>query len=336
MLRTMRTIFISRDRQQLGEFLEDEVVAGLTSGRFLPTDLAWHEKMDTWKPLSTIHNLGVQPLPKLPTGPFVQSGPFGVGACIKAAWGCFKKRAGVCIAALMIFYFSSSILQIPIQFGPTVLENTGKNISENGMGFFIAACAIFFIFYVGYLIFTSLFGAGYFYFHVELLRGRSDLKNLLAGFRFPQLGQLLLSSLVTFGAALIAAVIFLFPAYFLSRALSSEVPVIVSAVLLVIGLAYLFTGWMFSFILIVDRAMPFWKAMELSRSTVTRQFFPILGFLVVLSLLLMAGFLVCCVGLLVAAPVAYLAFSNAYLQLFPDALPPELEAPTPTDDRGLT
>jgi hypothetical protein len=50
-------IHIARDRQQLGQFTEDEVAEGLKSGRFLPTDLAWREHMPAWIPLGEFDDL---------------------------------------------------------------------------------------------------------------------------------------------------------------------------------------------------------------------------------------------------------------------------------------
>lgn len=49
----MTIIFISRNREQLGQFSEDDVIAGLQSGRFFGSDLAWKEGLAEWKPLST-------------------------------------------------------------------------------------------------------------------------------------------------------------------------------------------------------------------------------------------------------------------------------------------
>ena len=50
-------IFINRDRQNIGQFTEQEVADGLKSGKFLPTDLAWQEPMAAWQPLSTFTSL---------------------------------------------------------------------------------------------------------------------------------------------------------------------------------------------------------------------------------------------------------------------------------------
>lgn len=50
----MSPIFISRDRKQLGEFTEEQVIHGLMNGEFFPSDLAWREGMDDWLPLSEL------------------------------------------------------------------------------------------------------------------------------------------------------------------------------------------------------------------------------------------------------------------------------------------
>lgn len=44
-------IHVARQSIQLGIFSSAEIVAGLASGRFLPTDLAWTNGMSAWKPL---------------------------------------------------------------------------------------------------------------------------------------------------------------------------------------------------------------------------------------------------------------------------------------------
>jgi len=53
----MSNLHVNRDRQNLGQFSAQEVAEGLATGRFLPTDLAWREGMDDWKPLSTFIDL---------------------------------------------------------------------------------------------------------------------------------------------------------------------------------------------------------------------------------------------------------------------------------------
>ncbi|MGC1480391.1 MAG: DUF4339 domain-containing protein [Chthoniobacterales bacterium] len=53
----MQKIHVNRDRQSLGKFTPEEVTGGLRSGEFLPTDLAWREGMETWKPLAEFDDL---------------------------------------------------------------------------------------------------------------------------------------------------------------------------------------------------------------------------------------------------------------------------------------
>jgi hypothetical protein len=78
----MNKIHIARNRQALGQFSPQEVSEGLASGEFLPTDLAWREPMETWKPLSEFDDLpaAVAPLtppalPQVPEAPEVPVEP---------------------------------------------------------------------------------------------------------------------------------------------------------------------------------------------------------------------------------------------------------------------
>ncbi|MEO8439624.1 MAG: YIP1 family protein [Spartobacteria bacterium] len=48
----MANIQVNRGETKLGVFTEDEIREGLQNGRFLPTDLFWHEGMPTWLPLA--------------------------------------------------------------------------------------------------------------------------------------------------------------------------------------------------------------------------------------------------------------------------------------------
>ena len=50
----MATYHINRSGTSLGTFSEEDVRAGLRSGRFLGTDLGWREGMATWQPLAQI------------------------------------------------------------------------------------------------------------------------------------------------------------------------------------------------------------------------------------------------------------------------------------------
>ena len=79
---------------------------------------------------------------------------------------------------------------------------------------------------------------------------------------------------------------------------------------------YLATSWMFTPLLIVDKRLDFWMAMETSRKVVGKRFLPALGLVVVCGSIMMGGFLALCLGIFVAAPVAFAAIAIAYDDLF--------------------
>ena len=79
---------------------------------------------------------------------------------------------------------------------------------------------------------------------------------------------------------------------------------------------YLWIAWTFTLPLIVDKRLDFWSAMELSRKMVTRHWWKLFGFVLVLALLHLAGFLVFCLGIFIAAPIAMASLMYAYEVLF--------------------
>ncbi len=99
----MSRIHLNRNRQNLGQFSPEEVAVGLRSGRFLPTDLAWREGMETWQPLSTFTDLPepepeaeLTPAPILAPGSEVLTGaaaPAGVTPAWEREGGWFARAS---------------------------------------------------------------------------------------------------------------------------------------------------------------------------------------------------------------------------------------------------
>lgn len=105
---------------------------------------------------------------------------------------------------------------------------------------------------------------------------------------------------------------------------------LVSGLLVLLGLLvcilpgiYLALAWAAALPLLSDRRGGFWECLEISRQALTAHFGWLLLLVLVLSLVAAAGVLLCGVGLLVSAPLAYLAYAVAYVRLFdgPDAPP---------------
>ncbi len=79
---------------------------------------------------------------------------------------------------------------------------------------------------------------------------------------------------------------------------------------------YLWIAWTFTLPLIMDKRLDFWSAMELSRKMVNRHWWKFFGFVLILGLLHVAGFLVFCLGFFIAAPIAMASLMYAYEDIF--------------------
>ena len=85
---------------------------------------------------------------------------------------------------------------------------------------------------------------------------------------------------------------------------------------IIIPIIYLVIGWAYSMILIVDRKMNFWPAMELSRKTVTKHWFQIFFFLIAIGIISSLGVIVCGVGLFFTIPMGMTMFAASYVHIF--------------------
>src|SRR6185295_8295272 len=79
---------------------------------------------------------------------------------------------------------------------------------------------------------------------------------------------------------------------------------------------YLFVAYQFACLLILDRKMDFWDALETSRKVATKEWLALCGFTAVLLLINVAGFLVLTLGLIVTVPLTVCALVEAYADIF--------------------
>jgi uncharacterized membrane protein len=68
--------------------------------------------------------------------------------------------------------------------------------------------------------------------------------------------------------------------------------------------------------LVIDRGLGFWQAMELSRKVVTKHWFLVFAFVLVMGLVAAAGVIACCIGLLVTIPIFWVSLMYAYEDIF--------------------
>jgi len=160
------------------------------------------------------------------------------------------------------------------------------------------------------LAFTYVFVGGLDWMFLKLIRGeKAEVGDAFAGFNLA-FGPLAFFSLV---AQLLVALGF---------------------VLCFLPGIYLGVCWMFfTPLIIVDKKIDFWPAMELARKVVSRHWWQVFGFALVCGLVLFAGGLLCGVGLLIAIPLVKAATVFAYEDIF-NARTPSSTLTTDQSDLG--
>jgi hypothetical protein len=94
--------------------------------------------------------------------------------------------------------------------------------------------------------------------------------------------------------------------------LISSILGVLAFIALIIPGIYLFVGWAFAVPFIIFGNMEFWDAMEYSRKLITKKWWNIFGFLLLIMLINIAGALVFFVGLLFTVPITYCAMYAAF------------------------
>ena len=149
-----------------------------------------------------------------------------------------------------------------------------------------------------------LMGGLYLYF-LKLIRGEpANMETVFSGFttRFLQLflGSLVATLLIGFGF-----------------------------MCLILPGIYLSIAWLFTLVLIIDKRLDFWPAMELSRKIITKHWWKFFEFAIVLFLLNLLGFMFCVIGFFFLGPIVHAAFLYAYEDIFGTTAEARAKAATP-------
>jgi len=99
--------------------------------------------------------------------------------------------------------------------------------------------------------------------------------------------------------------------------LVSTLLILCGTILCILPGIYLAVCWMlFGPLVILDKRLEFWDAMELSRKAVSRHWWKVFGLALVCGLLLICGALACVVGVFIAIPIVRAALVYAYEDIF--------------------
>jgi hypothetical protein len=215
----------------------------------------------------------------------------------------------------------------------------GWKLFSKGAGSFIGFTVLYFIiiFIVNLLPFVSIVSgflqtillAGYVLFCRNLLSNREEFGNFFGGFN--QASNLVIYTLLMILVVLpLLIVLFtalipfeLLPTLFSGDPseirefgeriffyLTARLPIFF---IIFCGFIYITVSYSFAPALIVDAGLSPWTAMETSRRVIGKQFFPFLGMMIILGLLLSIGSLITCLlGALVAIPYYYCVIFCAY------------------------
>ncbi len=87
-------------------------------------------------------------------------------------------------------------------------------------------------------------------------------------------------------------------------------------ILLIIPGIYLAVSYAFVYTLIVDKGLGIWEAMELSRKTVTEQWFKFFGLSLLSGIMIIISAIPLGIGLIWSVPTTYIAYGLLYHRLF--------------------
>ena len=177
---------------------------------------------------------------------------------------------------------------------------------------------------VNFVVAAPLMG-GVLFFVLRCLRGEAaQVDDIFAGFKY-RFGNLFLCQLVMVLlviAALIPGTILIVGGVLATTA-HSDAGVVLGVALIAFGalvvflpMIYLGVSWSFALVLIADKRLDFWPAMQLSRSVVSRHFFLVLLLLFVTGIIQSLGICFCCVGMFFTVPLALAIKMSAYERMF--------------------
>jgi len=92
--------------------------------------------------------------------------------------------------------------------------------------------------------------------------------------------------------------------------------IVLGFMLLIIPGIYLAVSYAFTYTLIVDKGLDVWEAMELSRKTVTTQWFKFFGLSLACGVIIFLSAIPFGIGLIWTVPMSYIAYGLLYHRLF--------------------
>jgi len=322
-------IIIGGDQKEYGPIPADDVRQWIAEGRLNGHSLMKAESDAEFRPLEKFPEFADAFAPKAPasgTPPPLSgaAGPAGVSGgdyeldifgCITNGWELVKNNMGVLFVGALIYL-----------------------LIEGAIGGLSSIPFIGSLFSIANFIISGPLVGGVFYLFIRAIRQEpAEVGDVFSGFR-RGFGQLFLGTLVCsllIGVCMLPFIIIFFMKLFpfigqlqhlqsgtppdretlaaLESILLTTLPVLLVCAIPAI---YLSVSWKFTLPLILDKELDFWTAMKASRKQVGKHWWSVFGLTILISLLNVAGMLLCCVGLLFTFPIGIAALMFAYETIF--------------------
>jgi len=335
---------IGADQKEYGPISADQIRQWIAEGRVNGQTQVCAEGSQEWKSLETFPEFGftANPAPGAPPMPasdrppvpieeiLAQDYTIDIMSCFSRAGALFKDNFGTVFVTFLLFvvlvFAAGGTLQM-------VLVGTGENHLPVAKQIYFGPIRI---------IFTSLLSGpavgGIFFVYLSIIRGQYvGAGELFTGFKSFQdlfLAKLI-PSMITFACTFpytYATTMKLAP--YLDKLQENPNPASVNPMevlttmmsaytsslplflICLVPSLYLYVNWQFTTPLIIDRKLGFWGGLMTSWRIVHKHWFQIFGLVVLTGLINVAGFFMCCVGLLVTVPFSLLVVCYAYEDIF--------------------
>ncbi|MDR0532634.1 MAG: GYF domain-containing protein [Verrucomicrobiales bacterium] len=291
----MKQWYYAKDGQKFGPFQKSRVLELYQKSEIAPGDLVWEEGTADWitaeqafGPLTASSDTP----PPIPATTSLEGQKFDPIDCIQRAWDLIWKQPAYLIGGCFLAVIMASVTQVPMQIGSHMmglvkLQGWHSPIVISGIVLYVAGFLLSFV--VNPLVYGGLF-----WMILRIVRGNQpDFADLFIAFKNFKLAL----TLILAGLAVSAIVV-------------------LGLIALIIPGIYLAVAYSFVTVLVVDRKLRVWEALELSRKVVTTKWWPVFALGLLNCLIVLLGMLACCVGLLVAIPLCYTSILYAYEILF--------------------
>jgi hypothetical protein len=286
---------IGGDGKEYGPVTVEVVRQWLATGRANLETRAKKAGDDLWQPLGDFDEFSgrstAQPPPldePVPTGPVepkayaaslvARAAPLDITGCVDRGWKVFKANFWPLVGVTLLVMLTSYVISWAAGHlpRPRYYLGTVKVFGPDNLA--------------SYLLGT-VFSGGLNYYYLRKIRGLpTNAGEAFTGFTSFFLPLLLLG-------------------------LVSSLLTAAGFILLLLPGIYLLVAYMFAQFLIVDKQMPFWCAMEVSRRVITAQWWRVFSLLLLCGLIVLLGLFGFIIGIFITMPIAFVSVACAYEDL---------------------